>query len=55
MDNRNWLIGLVLALLIFVMGTSLLFNVTKSERSALAGGGILFLIACLVLKVNGWL
>jgi len=55
MDNQDWLIGLVGALLVFVTGTSVLFNITKSEKGAIIGGALLFVITCLFLKINGWL
>lgn len=55
MDNQDWLIGLVAALLIFVVGCSVLFSITKSERFSIAGGGILFVLTCIFLRMHGWL
>ncbi len=55
MGAQNYLIALVLALLVFVLGLSVVFSITKSERCAIGGGVIIFVLACLLLKVNGWL
>jgi hypothetical protein len=54
-DNNNWLIGIVMALLVFVLGMSMLFKATKSQRAAIIGGAILSLASCVFLKLNGWL
>ena len=55
MDDQNYLIGLVGALLVFVIGSSVLFGITKSQKSAIIGGAIVFVITCVFLKINGWL
>jgi len=54
-DDQNYLIGLVGALLVFVIGSSVLFGITKSQKSAIIGGAIVFVITCVFLKINGWL
>lgn len=55
MNNQDWLIGLVGALLVFVVACSVLYNITKSEKPAIIGGVIVFVITCVFLKINGWL
>lgn len=55
MNDQDWLIGLIGALMVFVVSCSVLFNITKSEKGAIIGGGILFVVACVFLKINGWL
>lgn len=49
MHNQDWLIGLIAALMVLVTGCSVLFSITKSEESAIIGGGILFVITCVLL------
>lgn len=55
MNNQDWLIGLVGALMVFIVSCSVLFNITKSEKAAVTGGVIVFVITCVFLKINGWL
>ncbi|HEY9676669.1 MAG TPA: hypothetical protein V6C76_01610 [Drouetiella sp.] len=55
MDDQNYLIALVGVLLVFVLGCSVLFNMTKSQKTAIIGGALLSVVAGLLLKINGWL
>jgi hypothetical protein len=55
MDDQNWLIGLVFALLAFVLGCSVFFKITGSEKGAIIGGGVVFLLVCLLMKMSGWI
>jgi hypothetical protein len=54
MNQENFLIACVGAIVAACLASSLLMNATERQSVALAGGGLTLLLCLIVLKLSGW-
>jgi phosphotransferase system glucose/maltose/N-acetylglucosamine-specific IIC component len=55
MNNDNFLIACVFAIVVAVLAMSLLMKATERQSVAITGGGLAFSAILIALKLTGWL
>jgi len=55
MNNDNFLIGCVGAIVVAILAMSLLMKATERQSVAITGGALSFAACMIALKLNGWM